>query len=51
MSQVGCSVEQTSDMEILFVHSLLEVFLFLSVDHFGLPPLKVGVEIRPKTDV
>ena len=51
MFQVGHDVEQTSEMEIHFIRSLLEVLLFLSFDPFGLPPLTVVVEIRPKTDV
>ena len=33
--------EQTSDMDLRFIHSLLEVFFFLSVETFGLPPLTV----------
>ena len=42
--------EQTSEMELRFIHSLLEVFLFLSVDPFGFPPLIELVQIRPNTD-
>ena len=43
--------EQRSAMDLRFIHSLLEVSLFLSFGHFGLPSLAVVVEIRPKTDV
>ena len=50
MFQVGCAVEQTSDMELRFIQSLLDIFLFLSAS-FGLPPLTVVVEIISKTDV
>ena len=42
--------EQTSEMDICFIHNILEVFLFLGVGLFGLPPLTSVVQIRPKTD-
>ena len=29
--------EQKSEMELRFIHYLLEVFLFLSVEPFGIP--------------
>ena len=38
-------------MDIQFIHSLLGIFLFLSVEPFHIPLFKVVEEIRPETDV
>ena len=43
--------KQTSDMELLFIHSLLGGVLVLSVKPFGLPPLVAKQEIGLKTGV
>ena len=51
MFQVGRAVKETSEMDHHFIHYILDIILFLSVDTFGPPPLTLVVEIRPKTDV
>ena len=51
MFQVGRAVDQTSEMEMDSSIIAWRFFLFLSIDNFGLPTLKVVVEIRPNTDV
>ena len=43
--------EQMSDMDLHFIYSLLKVFLFVSVEPFGIPQLTVVAEIIFKTDV
>ena len=43
--------EKTRDIDLCFIHFLLNFFLFLIIEPFGLPPLMLLEEINLKSDV